>query len=233
MKETLNQIYDDLNKGLFVPMVFYIPRRVWNQFDKKKWDDKIYDNVFDKVVLIKPDGSDALLNNEPSNHHLFIKKSRLDKNTFKLLDLQNDLDKKQFKFLLNKYCLQLDFCRRVSIWMMENVKKDIEDLNQETLISFELQQTSFKEHWQYVQENFVDSPKIKETTSETLLSKKDIKSFQNLMNPSGILTSPIETKPDSKEEINKPKKQKKEKKILVTEEEATNFLLRTVFNMKL
>ena len=233
MKETLNQIYDDLNKQLFVPMVFYLPRKIWNLIDEKRWDDKIFDNVFDKVVIIKPDGSDVLLENEPSYFHLLIKKERLDKTTFKLLNLQQDLEEKQFKFLLNKYCLQLDFLRRVSMWMVENIQEDIKDINNETLMTFELQKTCFDEHWKYVQENFVGAPKVEETISETILNKKDFKSFQDLINPSGILSSSIKTKSNNEEATIAPKKPKKEKKILVTEEEATTFLLRTVFNMKI
>jgi len=232
MKETLNQIYDDLVKQLYVPMVFYFPRRIWNLIDEKKWKDKIYENVFDKVVLIKPDGTDALLNNEPSYYHLLIKKERLDKSTFKLLNLQNDLDEKQFKFLLNKYCLQLDFFRKVTMWMVENIKMDINDLNDEISMSFELQKTLLEEHWKYVQENFVDAPKIEETNAETTLSKKDFKSFQDLMKPSGILSNTINIETVKKDEAKTIKKTKKGKKILVTEEEATDFLLRTVFNIK-
>ncbi len=233
MKETLNEIYEVMTKRLYVPMIFYFPRRIWKQFDNEKWNDKEYDNVFDKVVLIKIDGSDALLNNELSNHHFFIKRERLDKNTFKLLDLQKDLDNKQFKFILNKYCQQLDFCRRISIWMVDNIQNDIKGINKETLLSFEMQQNSFNEHWKYVQENFVDAPKMQETTTDKILSKKDYKSFQDMLSPKGILTSTKNTRIDTQKDVNKRKKPKREKKILVTEEEATTFLLETVFNVKL
>ncbi|OBX20144.1 MULTISPECIES: hypothetical protein [Bizionia] len=233
MKETFNQIYEDITKRLYMPMVFYIPRRIWNQFDKEKWNGKEYDNLFDKVVLIKPDGSNALLNDEQSSHHIMIKKERLDLNTFKLLELQSDLDTKQFDFILNKYITQLDFIKRISMWMFENVQKDIENLNQETRLSFQLQEKAIKEHWAYVQKNFIGITQIDETTNEIVLNKKDFKSFQELMNPSGVVSSVTQIKSKTKEkEDEKPQKLKKEKKILVTEEEATDFLLRTVFNMK-
>lgn len=233
MKETFNQIYEDITKRLYMPMVFYIPRRIWNQFDKEKWNGKEYDNLFDKVVLIKPDGSNALLNDEQSSHHIMIKKERLDLNTFKLLELQSDLDTKQFDFILNKYITQLDFIKRISMWMFENVQKDIENLKQETRLSFQLQEKAIKEHWAYVQKNFIGITQIDETTNEIVLNKKDFKSFQELMNPSGVVSSVTQIKSKTKEkEDEKPQKLKKEKKILVTEEEATDFLLRTVFNMK-
>ncbi|MBP94226.1 MAG: hypothetical protein CMC55_08935 [Flavobacteriaceae bacterium] len=232
MKETFNQIYEDMTKRLYVPMVFYIPRRIWNQFDKEKWNDKEYNNLFDKVVLIKPDGSNALLNNEQSSHHIMIKKERLDLNTFKLLEIQGDLDTRQFDFILNKYITQLDFIKRISMWMFENVQKDIESLKQETYLSFQLQQKAIIEHWKYVKENFVGITQINKTTNEIVLNKKDFKSFKEFMNPSGIFPSATQTKSKAREEDLKPQKQKKVKKILVTEEEATDFLLRTVFNMK-
>ncbi|GGG32268.1 hypothetical protein [Bizionia arctica] len=233
MKETLDQIYDEIAKRLYIPMIFYIPRRIWNQFDKEKWEDKIFDNVFDKVVIVKPDGSDILLEDAPSYFHLLIKKERLDKSTFKLLNLQPDLEEKQFNFLLNKYCLQLDFFRRVSKWMVENIQQDVKEINNEILMSFELQQTTFEEHWQYIQENFVDAPKIKEIKADSILSTKDFESFQDLMKPTGILSRTIDVEVKNEKVVLKPKRSKKEKKILVTEEEATDFLLKTVFNMKL
>ncbi|TYB78203.1 hypothetical protein [Bizionia myxarmorum] len=232
MKETFNQIYEAMTKRLYVPMVFYMPRRIWNQFDKEKWNDKEYDNLFDKVVLIKPDGSNALLNNEQSSHYIMVKKECLDLNTFKLLELQSDLDAKQFEFILNKYITQLDFIKRISIWMFENVQKDIESLKQETYLSFQLQQKAIIEHWTYVQENFVGITQIDKKTNEIVLNKKDFKTFKDLMNPSGEFPSITQTKSNIKEEDEKPQQLKKEKKILVTEEEATDVLLRTVFNMK-
>lgn len=240
MKLTLNKIYDDMTKRLYVPMVFYIPRRIWNQFGKEKWDESMYDNLFDMVVLIKPDGSNALLNEEQSSQYLMVKKERLDLNTFKLLELQSDLVEKQFDFILTKYCMQLDFIKRVSIWMVENVQKDIESLKQETYLSFQLQQKAIIDHWKYVQENFVGITQLDKTTDDIVLNKKDFKSFQELMNPSGGFQGSVDTEPNSNierkvetEELPEiPKKLKKEKKILVTEEEATAFLLKTVFNMK-
>ncbi|WP_417237663.1 hypothetical protein [Bizionia sp.] len=239
MKETLNKIYDDLTKQLYIPLVFYIPRRIWNQFDKAKWNDKEYDHLFDKVVLIKPDGSNALLNDEQSSQHVMIKKERLDLNTFKLLELQTDLDTKQFDFILNKYITQLDFIKRISIWLNENIQKDIESLKQDTLFSFQLQQKAIIDHWTYVQENFIGAALLDETTNEVILNKKDFRSFQDLMNPSGVFPRNFEIEPKGDVEENnaiskvteKPKTPKKEKKIHVTEEEATAYLLRTVFNM--
>ena len=224
MNETLNDVYIALTKQLYVPLVFYIPKRIWIQFNKDVWEDKLYDNLFDKVVLINSKGSNALLKNGKSIHHIVVKKERLDRNTFKLLELQNDLNKMQFQFLLNKYCTQLDFCRRMSSWFVENIREDIRGLKIENFQSFDLQQKSFEDHWDYVQDSFKDAPKIELSSNKEKLNKNDLKSFQDLIKPSGLFSGNIENE--------KIKKTKKEKKILVTEEEATAFLLKTVFNME-
>ncbi len=216
-----------MNRLLFFPMLFYFPRRVWDLVGKEKWEDKVYDNLFDNIIILKSDGSNTLLNNEPSYHHLFIKKERLDKNTFRLLDIQTDLKEEQFKFILSKYCVQLDFCRRVSIWMVENIYQDMKDISKETFQSFELQQTFFEEHWKYIQKSFVDVPVVKKTGNEDVLIEKDLKSFKDLMSPTGLLSGAIKEQTSSS--LSKPKK---ENKIRVTEKEATDFLLKTVFNMK-
>ena len=231
MEESLNKIYDEMIERLYKPLIFYIPRRIWNQFDKDKWNAKMFDEVFDKVVLIKPDGQDIILNNEPSNFHIMFKVARLDKNTFKLLDIQKKTDSNQFDFLLNRYCVQLDFYRRVSKWMAENIQKDVKDNNEETLFSFEIQQSTFSKHWQYIQDTFVNGLKIEETKADSNLTNKDFKSLQDLMNQSSILPKAEAPESINENDTNIIKKPKKIKKVLLTEEEAERFLLRTVFHI--
>ncbi|MGY0393290.1 hypothetical protein ACW5R3_12120 [Bizionia sp. KMM 8389] len=234
MKETLNEVYDDMTKRLYMPMVFYIPRRIWNQFEGENWSDEMYNELFDRVVLIKSDGASSLLSKERASQYLIIKKERLDKLTFKLLELQKNLEDKQFKFILSKYVSQLDFCRKVSIWMLQNVKVDVEYLNTDMFLAFQLQQTAFQEHWIYVQENFSKSCESDDIRKTDFLGDSDLKSLQDLMNSTGVLSDTIKDKQNSKVvpvATKELKQSKKEKKELVTEEEATAFLLRTVFNM--
>jgi hypothetical protein len=232
MNEKLYDIYNDITQRLYVPLVFYFPRKCWNLLGKDKWDDEIYDDVFDKVILIKKDGSETLVNNELSSSHLGLKHEFLDKNTFKLLEIHKSLDDQQFNFVLNKYLTQLDFCRRMSKWMLENVQNDIKGLNKEAILSFELQQKSFQDHWKYVQGSFVNVPTIDTKSNKKGLSESDLKSIQELIKPSGLLSNATKENPIREEVSNITDKPKKEKKVLVTEEEATDFLLRTVFNME-
>ena len=224
MGESLNKIHEELISRLYKPLIFYIPRKFWLELDSEKWNDTKFDQVFDTVVLIKSDGSNQILNSDPSNYYILAKTVELNKCTFKLLDMKSRLNKSSFKFLIENYCQYIFFYRRISTWMLENVQNDIKSINKETLLSFEIQKKAFDKHWNYVNENFVSIAKMKQDRFNSKLTSKDFKTINALIN------NPSETNFDK---LSKSKKYKKEKKILITEQEAEDFLLKTVFNIKL
>lgn len=224
MEESINNIFSNLLSRLYKPLIFYIPRKFWVEIDGEKWNDKEYDSLFDTVVLMKTDGSNKALNNEASNYYILGKTSELDKNTYALIDLKDKLDKDSFHLLADKYNMNVTFYKRISAWMLSHVQEDVPALNKETLLSFELQKIAFENHWEHIQKHFVSSPEIKSHISDTNLTAKDFNFIQDIMG------NPLQSKKD----IDKPtKSKKKEKKILITGEEAETFLLETVFNVKL
>lgn len=224
MEESLSKKQKELTNSLYKPFIFYIPRKFWVEMDGDKWNDKVYDALFDTVVLMKSDGSNKAINNGASNYYLLQKTAELDKNTYALLEIRTKLDSDSFQFLAKKYCLEVGFYKRISTWMLNHVQEDVPDINKETLLSFELQKTAFENHWNYVQKHFVPSSQIKSYVSDTELTAKDFSTIQDLVG------NPLES--NSKIE-NSTKTNKKEKKILITGEEAEKFLLETVFKVKL
>ena len=226
MNESLDQFYNQLTQRLSQPLLFYFSRRLWNLVGKEQWEDEQFEHVFDTVILVKPDGSNMFLNNEPSTFHIIFQKEQFDKNMFQLLDAQKRLDEKQFKYLLDKYYVHLNFFVKTSSLMVDNIQNDIKDISQETLQSFRLQHSAYREHWSSVQQNFKETSLSKPLTLDKTLNEKELKSFQNLIFPTGILPNI-----KNKASLVPFKRTKRKKKILVTEEEATAFLLKTVFNI--
>ena len=224
---SLNDKYDELLSHFYKPLIFYIPRNFYNLFDGEKWNDKKFDAVFNTVLIIKPDGSDRILNNKPSNIHIIKKQARLDENIFRLINIHSDLDVNQFRFFIDKYVIQLEFYKKVSDWMLKNVESDVMDLSQETLISFRLQKDAFTKHWQDVHGNFLDGIQKKNVNENTALTKSDLKSIETLLNNSITNKTPEIILTKKTTPLKKPKKK------LVSESEVEKFILRTVFNVRL
>ena len=236
MEDSLNNIHTELIKQLYKPFIFYIPRKFWTELDADKWNDKEFDDVLDTVVLIKSDGSDHVIHNTPTYYYLLGKAAELDKNIYTLMDLKAKLETHAFKFLIDKYQEQLDFYVRISTWLANSVKKDIPELSQETLKSFTHQRDVLKEHWDNIQKNLLNSTIKANDSFDTSLTKEDIKSLGGLFKNSSEVVS-LEDKEQKtsvlQTNLKQVKQTKKEKKILVTEEEAEQFLLQIVFHIEL
>lgn len=230
METSLKDTYDELIKNLFKPLIFYIPRRFWIEIDDGKWMDKEFDHLFDLVVLVKPDGSNQLLHNGASNFHMLSKTSSLDKNTYRLLDLKARIEPESFRFLSERYSLSVAFYKKISTWMFEHLLEDVPDANKETRVSFEIQKTAFDNHWNYIQDHFSVPDYVKNHFSGQDLNANDVITMRDFMNGESVPTENMFEK--LKEKTSKNVK-KKIKKILIIETEAEQFLLETVFSVKL
>lgn len=233
MKESLNKIHDELIDRLYKPLIFYIPRKFWVEFDGEKWNDKEFDELFDTVVLIKRDGKNQALNNETSYFHILGKKEELDKNIYTLIDLKARLEISSFKFVIDKYCQHINFYIRVSTWLFEHVDNDIAEITQETINSFTFQKEAFEKHRNYLQKNFLTPKQKNDNGKIKSLTEEDLKSIRTLLNTSENVSTKKTITSREIENQEKTKIIKKEKKVLVTEKEAEKFLLKTVFNAQL
>lgn len=225
MEESLKDKHQIFIERLYKPFIFYIPRRLYTELDPKgNWDHEKFDGVFDTVVLIKEDGSNQALDDGPSNFYILPKGLVLGKNTYDLFDLKEELNDPSFRFLLDNYLKNLVFYVRISKWMYDNIRTDIKDIREETLFSFEKQMEIFQEHWDYLQENFKKESHQTTNPLEGEIKKEDLKTVNNLINIPNVAKAEhsMNTKPLPK---------KKGKKILVTDEEAEKFLLKTVFRV--
>ncbi|WP_417200426.1 hypothetical protein [Bizionia sp.] len=230
METSLKDTYDELIKNLFKPLIFYIPRRFWIEIDDGKWMDKEFDQLFDSVVLVKPDGNNQLLHNGASNFHMLSKTSSLDKNTYGLLDLKARIEPESFRFLSERYSLSVAFYKKISNWMVMHIHEDVPDVNKETLMSFEIQKTSFDNHWDYIQKHFSVPEYAKNYFADDDLSANDVTTMRDIINGD---SAPTENMFEKLKEKSSKNVKKKIKKILITETEVEQFLLETVFKVKL
>jgi hypothetical protein len=236
MGESLNKIHDELISRLYKPLIFYIPRKFWVELDGDKWKHKRFDEVFDTVVLMKSDGNNQVLNNDPSYFYILSKTTDLDKNIYTLLDMQAKLEANSFKFLIDKYNQHVNFYVRISTWLFENVQKDILEVTQEALKSFKHQRDAFIIHLEYIQNSFINNQIKPIKPFNTSLTDEDIKSIRGLINNASEVNKLVSEIPKSSESLIKfepIRKTQKEKKILVTDEEAEVFLLKTVFHLEI
>ncbi|MBD0832827.1 hypothetical protein [Aestuariibaculum sediminum] len=223
MDKQLDAIYTELGNRLIMPMLFYLPKHLWLKADPDTFQYPKYDEYFDCVILIETSGKNYVLEEKHSYIHLMQKLHQLDMNMAKLIQLKEDLEQQSFKFFLDKYYQQLSFYVHISGWLNENVTKDINGVSEETLNAFKLQNDSFISHIKEFENCFLKTYSIKAV--EEKFENIDISKF----NPLKSINIP-----DAMEEKVEPtsKRIKKPKKILVTEEKAEAFLLKSVFNLE-
>ena len=223
MVKPLKDKHSELIYSLYKPLIFYVPRKLWANVDDGKWLDKEFDPVFDKVMLILEDGSDHVLDDSVSSFQMMSKSSALDKNIYELLDLKAKLTPEAFRFLSERYALSVAFYKKVSSWMLEHIKLDVQEVNEETIKYFEIQKIAFNNHWGYIQNHFSVPEHVRNYVSESDLNGEDVVTMRKFMTDIKVETG------NMIEKFQKPKK--KEKKILITAESAEKFLLETIFNI--
>ena len=148
---------------------------------------------------------------------------------FLLLEKKEKLKPNPFNFLLEKYIEQLNFYVLISDWMDKNIAVDIPDLDSDIKSYFELQKKIFQKHLEVFQNNFLSNAiSLSKPVDVFKYIKKDFPPFKHFIN--------IQNESDLRPNLNTNKKKgsnRKQKLILITDDESKYFLLSTVFKLKL
>jgi hypothetical protein len=236
MVESLNHIQEELILRLYKPLIFYIPRKLFKEIEGFDWSNKKFDEVFDKLVLIKSDGSNQELGSNPSYFYILMKTAELEKNIYSLLEVKERYGKESFNFLISKYNQHVDFYIRITNWLLENVKEDISEVTQETLNSLTFQKDAFLAHRVYIQTKLIKVNQEKSSADNDKLTKGDLMSIKALLEGNSSQFKESNDNPNVKsnrQDEEKPQTVKNKKKLLITDKQAEDFLLQTVFKMKL
>jgi len=172
---------------------------------------------------------------EDYNERLLNKRTSLEDNIFQLLKMKKEIEAFEFDYVLEKYFHQLEFSFFVVNWLEVNLSfynKDRIDIN--IIGAFSIQNGYFEKHYETVLKHFYDPKKItlKESFTVLELVKNYIPDLISRYGPINSEEKLIEETIDEENNISKISSSKKiKKKPLVTDEDAEEFLLETVFNI--
>mgnify|MGYP000091332129 CR=1 FL=1 len=218
----LDKLFTELWKNLYKSFVFYIPSRLLPDLEHNK--------ALNTVVLIDSKGFDSeLLNDESSHYQILGKAMILNDNIFKLIDQSERLPKHKFDFFLEKYLEHVNFVLYVSNWMENNIEIDISDLREETKKSFKSQTQVFLKHVEDLKSHIILPNKSLEKQKVNVLKfiENDLTDIKNVLNLNSVKPN------DSVENVaTKTSIKNKNKLPLITEEDAEDFLLETVFQIR-
>ncbi|MBC8769360.1 hypothetical protein H4O18_15290 [Arenibacter sp. BSSL-BM3] len=222
----LEDAFNDLRNNLYRPLLFFIPKSLVPESKKEFLDSPEFARFFNTPAIIEKSGESFELKSNPNHVQILEKPSILVGNNFLLSDQKAALNSFQFSVLLEKYLEQLKFYNTIASWMALHIKEHCE-IEENILEYFELQDTFFQHHLGEINAIF-NVNVIPNTDPKDALEyiEKDLPAFKKL----------FQTKESNHPEQNldnlpKQKNKRKPRPVLVTEEEARNFLLKSVFNV--
>lgn len=242
-EKSLHQFYQDLIPNLLTELFFFIPEKEFSDDIIQKLDFLKRYNLLNKVYVLDHHYGPMEYEKGRNHKYIFLKRSKLEQSIFRLVEKRSEVKKHEFKYVLNKYFELVDTFLYLTNWMNNNLTKFIEVEN--TVIGlFHIQFEYFKKHYEELISNFypnkevipkgvfdahkiIDnyfpdiSPRL-EPVKTTLLSK--LKAKEKI--DENILVINANTKDITDNQIGK-----KDKKALVTEQEAEKILLQTLFNI--
>jgi hypothetical protein len=229
----LDKTFNKLKLNLLRPFIFYVPKNLIPEDKKELWKEEKYQVYFNNVIIIDHKGWNYELKESPSFYEILYKQTYLDDNMFILLDKREKLKTYQFQVLLDKYLQQLNFYVYVAEWMQNNLFMYIEGASDEIKNSFRLQYDTFQKHSDQIHSDVsTNSKEVTKTNMDVLEFVED-----NVSDLKEILSGNEKLKLEKvgsniQEEIKLRKAEKKQSAIL-TNKEADDFLLKTVFKVKL
>lgn len=211
-----------LQEKLYKPFIFFVPESIVPEEKKESIEAKNLEPILNAIIFVDGKGLDRSLAQNPNLLELFGKNSQLDENMFLLLDERERLTSAQFNFLVEKYLEQINVFVHVSNWLNENLELYIAKVDDKIRAYFVLQKKAFQNHKELLHQNFtlnaIPQPQpqtVKDQIETTFKALGQFKTIKEKKQPTSIL----------------PAKKLKKKSVLITKEQAEDFLLRTVFNV--
>lgn len=222
----LEDAFNDLRNNLYRPLLFFIPKSLIPESKKELLDSPEFARFFNTPVIIEKSGGSYELKSNPNHVQILEKPSILVGNIFLLSDQKVALDPFRFNVLLEKYCEQLKFCNTIAGWMADHIGEHCE-IDTDILEYFVLQNTFLQHHLHEINVKF-QVHVIAGTDPNNALEQieKDLPSLKRLfhINESTLVENDSDDRP-------KQYKKRKPKPVLLTDEDARNFLLKSVFDI--
>jgi hypothetical protein len=215
----LDKLYANLVSNLLRPLIFYGPTDLLAEDKKQLLDDLGGKDYFKQIKLIETDGRIKDLDIAEGLVYVYEKSGVLQKNMFLLFDMSKTLDENKFQYLLDKYIYHLNFYVQSTGWLLHNLHTYYPECEDQIVTYFTEQKQAFDTHLQEFLNHFprkviqFNSTQINDYVEENIHRSSR-----------GAL---VEYKPLPKKDI------KKDRKKLINDKQATEFLLESVFNVKL
>jgi hypothetical protein len=244
---SLEKFYNDLIPNLWEEVLFYIPDNSIPIEVIDKFDNIEVQKIFNKIWVVDYRLGPIVYEKGRDNKKALFKGSILSKNIYSLLEKKSSVKSHEFDYVLEKYFIQVECLFYVTNWMNMNLNQMISiDDTLKGLV--QLQFKHYKKHFEDLLKQFYPSKdkvpqgnfNIKEII-ETYFPEvtRQYDTVNKKVTSSPAILSYIENIKDrnsknTREDVIHTQPTKKLKKQpLITEKEAEDFLLESVFKVKL
>jgi len=219
-----NNDLEDLINGLYRPSVFYVPQLFTENFTEEGKQDLLDLGLFDAVIILKQDGKLETFKSTLASTLLIGKDSILNNNFFQLLKFRDNLANDSFYFIKNEYLRHVEASVILYTWLLDHIGIETECVNETQKVWFEFQKNAAVQHCEKIKAKFTPLEAMKRID----FSKMDI----TIPNPfkEKRFSSILKTSVDN---IRKTTSAPRTKSYKISNQEADEYLLETVFNVKL
>lgn len=245
--QPLDTFYNELVKTIYHDIAFYIPSTLIQPHILESIRNEIPPNFLDSIFILDVHLGLGKFEFIEFNQRILKKPNLFEQNIFQLLQKRKELNDIEFEYIINKYFDQVEFYAAIMSWLSANLityNKDKIDIN--TVGLFEIQREIYSSHFEELINCFYNPEEVE------LRPYYDISEIVNIYIPDLVskidqytVKLPMETiigistqeiidskEVDSTEKNETKLKVKTKKEPLITEKEAEDFLLNTVFNIK-
>ena len=242
--ESLEKFCNKLFSGLLEEFIFFIPNTVFFSEQLEAQNLSEFRKYFQKVIYMDHMQGPLMYTSKRKGPDMLIKAELLNKNIISLIEKSEHLSKSNFNYVNKKYVDQVRGLAFISNWMNDQDSlSEVDGIDKKTKISFRLQSELFEKHLDELATTF---------KTEESEAKNDIDILNNLelqvprlieqikqvgdtqSNQIEIITQLVQS--SQRGEISETKEvipPKKQKRILISEDETEEFLIETVFGLRL
>lgn len=218
---SIKKLYNELKSNVLFPVLLYIPKEELRPYIRPQDFEKITNSFqnFHQLLYINSLRETFIVDANSDISDLFYKKQILDDNLFEMLSMQHQLTSTEFDFLLHKYG-KLTYVYWSIHSILYDIIANIEDDNLwHQLPTLKIQQQQLEMHYHELLALFPQIDFEYEVATE----------LQNVLIENFVVDgNDLKFK---KRTIQKVQNQQQQK--LLNNEDATKFLLTTVFNVKM
>ncbi|WP_040278310.1 hypothetical protein [Psychroserpens damuponensis] len=215
-----NQDMQDLILSIRRPFIVYLPSNLIELMDKQSIGEFENSNLIDHLIFYDGKGKPHDINFGFDNLEIMNRERILKSNLFQLLDLENTLSDKTFKFLLDEYKVSLNTWYNFALLCRDDAKNKAKNYFDGIQFYLDIQFNAINDHRKEIMVKFGSVNKE--------FNINGLKKF--LEKENNFLDSNVQHV--SKVDLSLTEKQNK-KPLLLSDVEADNYLLKHVFHLKI